>query len=83
MGTIDGCWSCAVACASSEYGDRVLKAHARAAPRDSLLAGLPIATPASGIQVIGELASLNRTVGPTVLRRVNKASLTVNLRNVR
>jgi multidrug efflux pump subunit AcrB len=35
------------------------------------LAGLPIYTPESGIQVIGELASIQRTVGPTQLRRVN------------
>jgi len=35
------------------------------------LAGLPIFTPESGIQVIGELASIQRTVGPTQLRRVN------------
>lgn len=35
------------------------------------LAGVPIFTPQSGIQVIGELASIERTVGPTELRRVN------------
>jgi multidrug efflux pump subunit AcrB len=35
------------------------------------LAGLPIFTPQSGIQVIGELASIQRKVGPTQLRRVN------------
>jgi multidrug efflux pump subunit AcrB len=35
------------------------------------LAGLPIFTPRSGIQVIGELATIQRTVGPTQLRRVN------------
>ncbi len=35
------------------------------------LAGVPIFTPQSGIQVVGELASINRTVGPTQLRRVN------------
>jgi multidrug efflux pump subunit AcrB len=35
------------------------------------LAGLPIYTPQSGIQVIGELASIQRTVGPTQLYRVN------------
>ena len=35
------------------------------------LAGLPIWTPLSGIQVIGELAPQQRTVGPTQLRRVN------------
>jgi len=35
------------------------------------LGGLPIFTPQSGIQVVGELASIERTVGPTQLRRVN------------
>jgi len=35
------------------------------------LAGVPIFTPQSGIQVIGELADIERTVGPTQLRRVN------------
>ena len=35
------------------------------------LAGLPIWTPSSGIQVIGELAPQQRAVGPTQLRRVN------------
>jgi multidrug efflux pump subunit AcrB len=35
------------------------------------LVGLPIATPAAGIQVLGELATPKRTVGPTQLRRVN------------
>jgi multidrug efflux pump subunit AcrB len=35
------------------------------------LAGVPIYTPNSGIQVIGELANIERTVGPTQLRRVN------------
>ncbi len=36
-----------------------------------VLAGVPIFTPQSGIQVIGELADIERTVGPTQLRRVN------------
>ena len=40
-----------------------------ATPED--LAGLPIWTPAAGIQVIGELAPQRREVGPTQLRRVN------------
>ena len=35
------------------------------------LAGVPVYTPQSGIQVLGELASIERTVGPTELRRVN------------
>lgn len=35
------------------------------------LAGVPVYTPQSGIQVLGELARIERTVGPTELRRVN------------
>jgi len=35
------------------------------------LAGVPIYTPQSGIQVLGELTNIGRTVGPTQLRRVN------------
>jgi multidrug efflux pump subunit AcrB len=35
------------------------------------LAALPIYTPLAGIQTIGELAQINRTVGPTQLRRVD------------
>ena len=35
------------------------------------LKALPIVTPQSGIQTLGELANVERTVGPTQLRRVN------------
>ena len=35
------------------------------------LAATPIATPLAGIQTIGELTRINRTVGPTQLRRVD------------
>ena len=35
------------------------------------LKALPIVTPQSGIQTLGELANIERTVGPTQLRRVN------------
>jgi len=35
------------------------------------LASLPIYTPLAGIQTIGELTRIERTVGPTQLRRVN------------
>ena len=35
------------------------------------LASTPIATPLAGIQTIGELADIRRTVGPTQLRRVD------------
>lgn len=35
------------------------------------LKALPIVTPQAGIQTLGELANIERTVGPTQLRRVN------------
>ena len=35
------------------------------------LASLPIFTPLAGIQLLGELVEIKRTVGPTQLRRVN------------
>lgn len=35
------------------------------------LAALPIFTPLAGIQTLGELVQINRTVGPTQLRRVD------------
>ena len=35
------------------------------------LSALPIYTPLAGIQTVGELAQINRTVGPTQLRRVD------------
>lgn len=35
------------------------------------LAALPIYTPLAGVQTVGELAQINRTVGPTQLRRVD------------
>ena len=35
------------------------------------LANLPITTPLSGIQTLGELTAIERTVGPSQLRRVN------------
>jgi multidrug efflux pump subunit AcrB len=44
------------------------------------LAGVPIATPLAGIQTLGELTSIRRTVGPTQLRRVDgKRTLTLNV----
>jgi len=49
--------------------DVLIYSGAWTTPED--LAGVPIYTPQSGIQVIGELASIKRTVGPTQLRRVN------------
>jgi len=44
------------------------------------LASVPIATPLAGIQTLGELTSIRRTVGPTQLRRVDgKRALTLNV----
>ena len=45
------------------------------------LASTPIATPLAGIQTIGELAQIKRTVGPTQLRRVNgQRTITLSVR---
>ncbi len=45
------------------------------------LASTPIATPLAGIQTIGELADIRRTVGPTQLRRVDgQRTMTLNVR---
>ncbi|MDJ0749472.1 MAG: efflux RND transporter permease subunit [Woeseiaceae bacterium] len=53
----------------NEAVDVLIWSGAWTTPED--LAGVPIYTPESGIQVIGELADIVRTVGPTQLRRVN------------
>ena len=45
------------------------------------LASMPIATPLAGIQTVGELADIERTVGPTQLRRVDgQRTLTLSVR---
>jgi multidrug efflux pump subunit AcrB len=45
------------------------------------LASIPIATPLAGIQTIGELADIRRTVGPTQLRRVDgQRTMTLTVR---
>ena len=45
------------------------------------LAATPIATPLAGIQTIGELAEIRRTVGPTQLRRVDgQRTMTLSVR---
>ena len=45
------------------------------------LAATPIATPLAGIQTIGELAEIGRTVGPTQLRRVDgQRTMTLSVR---
>jgi len=44
------------------------------------LANLPIYTPLSGIQTVGELVTIKRTVGPTQLLRVNgKRTVSINI----
>ncbi|MBT8079758.1 MAG: efflux RND transporter permease subunit [Gammaproteobacteria bacterium] len=45
------------------------------------LADIPVATPLAGIQTLGELTDIRRTVGPTQLRRVDgQRTLTLNVR---
>ncbi|MDF2178185.1 efflux RND transporter permease subunit [Aliiglaciecola sp. CAU 1673] len=69
----------------SEYFDGndrmnvILRANRWHSPEE--LAALPVFTPAAGIQTLGELARVERTVGPSQLRRVNgkrTISLVVN-----
>ena len=49
--------------------DMILKGPTWTSPEE--LAATPIATPLAGIQNVGELADIRRTVGPTQLLRVN------------
>ena len=49
--------------------DMILKGPTWTSPEE--LAAVPIATPLAGIQTIGELTDIRRTVGPTQLLRVN------------
>ena len=49
--------------------DMILKGPRWNSPEE--LAAVPIATPLAGIQTIGELTAIERTVGPTQLLRVN------------
>ena len=49
--------------------DMILRGPTWSSPEE--LAAIPIATPLAGIQTIGELTEIRRTVGPTQLRRVN------------
>lgn len=49
--------------------DMILKGPKWESPEE--LAAIPIATPLAGIQTIGELTEIRRTVGPTQLLRVN------------
>ena len=49
--------------------DIILKGPVWSSPEE--LAAIPIATPLAGIQTLGELTDIKRTVGPTQLLRVN------------
>ena len=49
--------------------DIILKGSTWSSPEE--LAAVPIATPLAGIQTLGELTDIQRTVGPTRLRRVD------------
>jgi multidrug efflux pump subunit AcrB len=59
--------------------DMILKGPTWTSPEQ--LASTPIATPLAGIQTIGELADIRRTVGPTQLRRVDgQRTMTLSVR---
>ncbi len=58
--------------------DMILRGPTWNSPEE--LAATPIATPLAGIQSIGELTDIRRTVGPSQLRRVNgKRTLTLSV----
>ena len=59
--------------------DMILRGPVWGSPEE--LASIPIATPLAGIQTIGELAEIRRTVGPTQLRRVDgQRTMTLSVR---
>jgi multidrug efflux pump subunit AcrB len=59
--------------------DMILRGPVWDSPEE--LASTPIATPLAGIQTIGELADIRRTVGPTQLRRVDgQRTMTLSVR---
>jgi multidrug efflux pump subunit AcrB len=59
--------------------DMILRGPTWTSPEQ--LASTPIATPLAGIQTIGELADIRRTVGPTQLRRVDgQRTMTLSVR---
>ena len=59
--------------------DMILKGPTWQTPEE--LSGIPVATPLAGIQTIGELTEIRRTVGPTQLRRVDgERTLTLSVR---
>jgi len=59
--------------------DMILRGPTWRSPEE--LADIPVATPLAGIQTLGELTEIRRTVGPTQLRRVDgQRTLTLNVR---
>ena len=59
--------------------DMILRGPTWRSPEE--LADIPVATPLAGIQTLGELTDIRRTVGPTQLRRVDgQRTLTLNVR---
>ena len=59
--------------------DMILRGPTWRSPEE--LADIPVATPLAGIQTLGELTQIRRTVGPTQLRRVDgQRTLTLNVR---
>ena len=59
--------------------DMILRGPVWDSPEE--LASTPIATPLAGVQTIGELAEIRRTVGPTQLRRVDgQRTMTLSVR---
>ncbi|MEJ2129314.1 MAG: efflux RND transporter permease subunit [Woeseiaceae bacterium] len=59
--------------------DMILRGPTWTSPEE--LASTPIATPLAGIQTIGELTDIRRTVGPTQLRRVDgQRTMTLTVR---
>jgi multidrug efflux pump subunit AcrB len=59
--------------------DMILRGPTWNSPEE--FADIPVATPLAGIQTLGELTDIRRTVGPTQLRRVDgQRTLTLNVR---
>ena len=59
--------------------DMILRGSEWQSPEE--LADIPVATPLAGIQTLGELTEIRRTVGPTQLRRVDgQRTLTLRVR---
>lgn len=59
--------------------DMILRGPTWRSPEE--LANIPVATPLAGMQTLGELTDIRRTVGPSRLRRVDgQRTLTLNVR---